>query len=187
MTVLINDVQDVHKFIRFVPRLCAEKETSVNVKAINWNLFKEKREHMLQEETRQTILMAADEIRSEKSMAKPYEFIVPEKRWSELTIEQLVVLANFWGDGLANWVHQALLWAYKLSNGQTWESLCNDRDGAFANRLIIWHNGELRRVGGNRYFSSFPEAYIGKFNLGHHLRKNEKTMHTVPAFVRYRC
>lgn len=121
----------------------------VNPKLINKELFSESREDSRQEATRQVILKAFIKVSKEpEKYANPFKTMIPEKTWSSKTVKELEEFANNLGDHIADWVEQALEWAQRIQNGETWEDICNKPDSANWHRLIIWDNGFLRCVGG---------------------------------------
>lgn len=122
----------------------------VDPETINEDLFTEKKEDFLQERTRRIIVEALKMmITKPERYAKSFKTIIPEKTWSYKTVDQLVRLADHMGDHLADWVEQALEWAQRITNGETWESICNEPDTENWYRLISWENGNKRLVGGS--------------------------------------
>ena len=119
---------------------------------IDRNLFQEKREDRRQEWTRQLILEAfamVDE--NPKKYGKPFKTLMPEKTWqSWKKVGELIDIAYKLGNHEADWVEQALEWAQRIFNGETWEDICNNPDTANWYRLVKWKNGYYRLVGGSR-------------------------------------
>lgn len=123
----------------------------VNPQTINQSLFQKKRKDEKQEKTRQLILEAFAEVkRSPEKYGVNFKTMMPEKIWKSKTIEELEQLACKLGDHNADWVEQALEWAQRISNGESWEAICNNVDAANWYRLIVWKNGYGRLVGGSR-------------------------------------
>ena len=122
----------------------------VNPLAIDENLFKKKRSDSKQEKTRQLILEAFEEMKKDSKYAKPFKTMVPEKTWTSKTVSELKEMAKELGDHNADWVEQALEWAQRIANGETWKSICNDPDTANCYRIVVWKNGYCRLVGGSR-------------------------------------
>ena len=155
----------------------------VNPLLINQSLFLDKRDDEQQEETRQIILEAFNEMKKNCEYEKPFETLMPEKTWNEKNIIGFMKMACYIGDHMADWIEQALEWAQRIANGETWEAICNKPDTANWYRLIKWKNGYKRLVGGSRKsFGNGPASSIGQkdycfdFSLGS----------TVPLVVRYK-
>lgn len=119
---------------------------------IDQNLFKKKRSDSRQEEKRQLILEAFEEMKKNSKYAKPFKTMMPEKTWKRKNVGRLKAMAEKLGDRNANWVEQALEWAQRIANGESWKSICNDRDTANWYRLVVWKSGYCRLVGGSRKF-----------------------------------
>lgn len=124
----------------------------VNPMGIDRSLFQEKRSDRRQEQTRQYILEAFAEVdKHPEKYAKPFKTLIPEKTWDGYkTVRELKQYAKELGGHHGNKTEQALEWAQRLSNGETWEAICNDRDTAKWYRLVDWENGYARLVGGSR-------------------------------------
>lgn len=121
----------------------------VKPNTINQKLFQKKRENANQEKVRQLILEAFEKMKEEPEYSKNFKIIIPEKTWEEKTIIELKKMANEIGDHMTNWVEKALEWAQLLTNGKTWESICDNADTANWYRLIVWKNGCIRMIGGS--------------------------------------
>ena len=120
----------------------------VNPQAIDWQVFFEKREDEAQEMTRQLILEAFSEWKSEtNNYGLTFKTMIPVKTWVRAKPDQLQKIAQKIGDDMASWVEQALEWAQRIHNGETWESICNSPDRFMYCRLIKWKEG-LANVGG---------------------------------------
>lgn len=133
----------------------AEKPTvgkwfKVNPLAIDQNLFREKRRDSRQEETRQIILAAFEEMKKNPKYEKPFMTFIPKKTWESKNVGELKELASKLGNHNADWVEQTLEWAQRIANGETWEAVCNKKDTANWYRLVAWENGYYRLVGGSR-------------------------------------
>ena len=50
---------------------------------------------------------------------------------------------------MANWVEQALEWAQRITNCDSWDDICNLKDTARWYRLICWKDGKARPIGGS--------------------------------------
>lgn len=134
----------------------------VNPRAIDQKLFQEKREDSQQEETRQLILEAFAEVKSNpERYGRAFKTMMPKKTWSSKTVVELKKLACKLGDHNADWVEQALEWAQRIANGESWEDICNNRDTANWYRLVVWKSGYVRLVGGSRNnYSVIPASDI---------------------------
>ena len=88
--------------------------------AINQNLFKDKREDSMQEETRQLILRAFEEAKKETRYTRPFSTMVPGQTLGFKNVRDLKHLARESGAYIADWVEQALELAQRIHNGQAW-------------------------------------------------------------------
>lgn len=128
--------------------------------SIDVSLFKKNRNDEHQEWVRQIIRLAFSEVKKHpEKYAKPFKVMIPEKMWITKTVKELKELAKKLGDHIANWVEWALSLAQRISNGETWEAVCNDPDTEKWYRLIVWKNDLYRRIGGsvnrhNKYSAS---------------------------------
>ena len=155
----------------------------VKPQAIDQKLFEKKRKDNRQEATRQLILEAFAKMKNNpKKYGKNFKTMMPKKTWNYKTVAQLKDMASNLGEHNADWVEQALEWAQRLENGESWEAICNDKDTANWYRLVVWKNGYARLVGGSvcnyncRPASAvFIDDYYGSYNLSS----------TVPLVVLY--
>ena len=61
-----------------------------------------------------------------------------------------------------NWTEQALEWAQRISNGETWESICDNSDTANCLRLVAWENNYYRLIGDSgNWKNKKPPTRIG--------------------------
>ena len=134
----------------------------VNPNGIDQSPFQVKRKDPNQEAMQQTILEALDEVKKyPKRYGKTFWTLRPEKTWDWKTVGELVELAEEKGDHIANWVEQALEWAQRIQNGETWETICNEPDTANWFRLVQWKNGYYRIVGGlNECSDDHPASHV---------------------------
>ena len=160
------------------------KRFDVNPLVINQKLFKKKREDSRQESTRKLIVEAFSEVKKNpEKYAKPFQTLMPKKTWSSKTVAELKELAESLGDCIADWVHQALEWAQRIDNGQSWEAICNESDTANWYRLVVWKNGYTRLVGGSRKSDiSEPSSYVDSRSYDSY----DRIGGTVPLVVLYR-
>ena len=83
--------------------------------------------------------------------ASAFYTLIPEKEWDGYkSIAELKAYARNLGGLMANWVEQALEWAQRIDNGESWADICKKADTAKYYRIIRWKNGHSRLVGGSR-------------------------------------
>lgn len=156
---------------------------TVSHMTINYSLFQQVRDDYEQEKTRRTIVRAFEEVKNNPSKyTKPFTIIIPKKTWSEKTVWELQELAQDIGDHVADWIEQALEWAQRITNGETWKSICNMPDDAKWYRLVIWKNGYVRIVGGStEHNNPNPASDVGcdDCNMG------DVLANSVPCVVSY--
>ena len=154
----------------------------VNPQTINQSLFKKKRKDERQERTRKLILEAFAEVdKHPEKYASAFYTLMPEKKWNGLkTVAELNAYANDLDGQMADWVEQALEWAQRLFNGESWETICNNADTANWYRVILWKNGCYRLVGGSRNINiNYPASDVG--NRGYY--SNDRIIGAVPLVV----
>lgn len=156
-----------------------EKEWfEVNLATIDKALFAEERTDKRQEDTRKLILKALDRVESNpEKYAKCFKIVLPEKLWAEKTIAQLKQVALTIGEHVADWVEQALEWAQRISNGETWEAICNEPDCSKWHRLIIGENGQAY-IGGGVLKGTVIDFYSGFY------MDNTELINVVPLVVK---
>ena len=123
----------------------------VNPRVIDQKFFQEKRKDVDQEKTRRLILEAFAKMdENPERHGKPFKTLIPEKLRRQKDVEDLM---NYFpkklGGHVADWVEQALEWAQRIANGESWKDVCNKADTALCFRLIVWKNGSIRLVGGS--------------------------------------
>lgn len=117
---------------------------------INQKLFRRKRKDEEQERVRKIIIEAFVEMKENpEEYGRSFKTMMPEKTWDSKTVFELKKMACQLGDHNANWVEQALEWAQRIANGESWEAICDDVDTANWYRLVVWKYGYTRRVGGS--------------------------------------
>ena len=131
------------------------KYFAVNPNTIPQKYFLEKREDRAQEWTRKIILEAFKKVKKEPKYAKPFKTMMPKKTWQIKKVIELIGLSQIMGDHTADWVEQALEWAQRIANGETWETICNEPDTANWTRIFIWKTGYPRLVGDSGMINSF--------------------------------
>lgn len=135
----------------------------VNPLGIDRSKFEKPMSKKRQEWTRQIIQEAFAEVdKHPEKYASAFYTLIPEKKWDGYkTVAELKAYANGLGGLMADWVEQALEWAQRLFNGESWEAICNNADTANWYRMILWKNGYCRLVGGSRnngYY--FPASVV---------------------------
>lgn len=119
---------------------------------IDLKLFRKKRKDASQETTRKLILEAFAELwRNPRKYGRKFKTMMPKKDWSHKTGKQFSEMGCKLGNHMADWVEQAMEWAQRIANGESWEDVCNKADTANCYRAIIWKNGSIRIVGGSHY------------------------------------
>ena len=114
--------------------------------------------------------------------ARTFKTMIPEKTWGSKSIANLEKLANNLGDHCADWVEQALEWAQRIANGESWEDICNQIDNTNYFRLVVWKSGYLKFIGGSsKYDSYYPISHIGRDNYKDHIIISD----AVPLVVSY--
>ena len=133
----------------------------VDPQKINRSFFVNEREDCVQEEIRQLICEAFKKVDANpKEYGQPFETLRISREEIEFMSEaKFADFASELGGHIANWVEQALEWAQRIQNGESWQELCNYSDNTRQRRLIIWQDGQLRTVGGT-YFKNRPATYV---------------------------
>ena len=131
---------------------------AVNPQTIDQTLFQKERKDLTQERTRNIILRAFDEVKKKpKKYGKEFKTMMPMlhriNAWAmkeTASIKELIEMATNYKKGthIADWVEQALEWAQRICNGESWETICNTADTARCWRLFIGEYGYLQIVGG---------------------------------------
>lgn len=130
--------------------------------AIDQTLFQKEREDEKQEEARQLILEAFEELKNDpEKYGRNFKTMIPKHNYRSIfkTGEEQKEMARYDFDGhMANWVEQALEWAQRITNGESWEVICNKKDDIFCCRRIVWKDGTTMFVGG--FFADATPATI---------------------------
>lgn len=172
------------KAIKAAEKPVEGKRFDVNPLAIDQKLFEKKREDSRQETTRKLIQEAFTMVKKNpEKYAKPFQTLMPEKTWESKILEEFKKLAESLGDCIADWVHQALEWAQRIANGESWEAICNEADTATWYRLVVWKNGYTRLVGGSREnCNCSPASDVGSDGCNSY----DSIYHSVPLVVLYK-
>ena len=135
----------------------------VNPLGIDRSKFEKSMSDQRQEWTRQIIQEAFAEVdKHPEKYASAFYTLMPAKKWNGYkTVAELKAYANDLGGHMAYWVEQALEWAQRISNGENWETICNNADTANWYRMIVWKNDYYRLVGGSRLScSNYPASDV---------------------------
>ena len=155
----------------------------VNPQAIDQKLFENERENEKQEKTRQLIKQAyAEMMNNPEKNGRKFMTMMPQKTWRYLSSSELKEMAKKLGDHNIDWVEQGFEWAQRLTNGESWEEVCNDADTAKWYRLVVWKNGENKISGGATNIhdcSPASEISLDSYHEGCDL------LYTVPKIVKY--
>lgn len=152
---------------------------------IEQKLFQKPRKNQRQEGLRQLILESFVELnRRPEVFGRPFTIISPSKTWNGgKKVCELKEISNSIGDHMANWIEQALDWAYQISKSKrNWEKLSNCPDESECFRLIDWKDGCARLMGGSSYTQQ-THTMTDIFSVSYGLE--EEIYDTVPAVVRY--
>lgn len=160
----------------------------VNPNSINQDLLKKVRRDSAQERTRQIILDAFDEVKKyPEKYGRPFKTMIPNLNDCQdvssicsPTVDDLINESKKMGGHIASWVEQALEWAQRLENGESWESICNAPDKIRWYRLVIWKDGYARRIGGASFIAY---EYAASRLLDHRLFGSDRVNYTVPLLV----
>lgn len=156
----------------------------VNPSNIDRNLFRRKRSDPKQEKTRQLILEAFKELKKHpEKYPGVFNTMAPKKTWEKKSVRELKEYPSNWEGQIADWVEQALEWAQRIDNGESWAVVCNEADTASWYRLVVWKEGELRLVGGARKLKDFSPASHVYHNTYYH--SLTKLYNVVPLVVLY--
>ena len=149
---------------------------------IDRSKFEKPKSNNQQEWTRKIINKAFTEVdKNPEKYAYVFYTLIPEKKWNGYkTVKELKEYANELGGLMADWVEQALEWAQRIFNGESWEAICNNADTANWYRMISWNDGSYRLVGGSRNsINDFPASDVS--SGGYH--SNSRIYITVPLVV----
>lgn len=150
----------------------------VNLNTINKNLFKREKKDPDQEKTRQIIREAFQMVRIRpRKYHKEFKVMVLEKTWEKKSIRGIEAIACKFGDHAADWVEQALVWAQRISNGESWKTVCNDPDSANWYRLIAWKDNYWKMVGGSQKLNDEkPSSFVYHYNYSSAMHIQNATM-----------
>ena len=139
----------------------------VNPLGIDRRKFEKPISNRQKERTRQIIQEAFAEVdKNPEKYACEFYTLIPKKEWHGYRkVVELNAYASNLGGMMADWVEQALEWAQRICNGESWDTICINADMAKWCRVIRWKNGSYRLVGGSRLYGNCIEAsYILHYN-----------------------
>ena len=159
------------------------KYFNVNPASIDRRIFQEQRKNPKQEITRKTILKAFSRVdEDQERYGRPFRILRPERTWTVKTVIELKRFAEENGNHMADWVEQALEWAQRIANGETWKRICNEPDDAQWYRLVLWDNNKPTIVGGAKgIHDNSPAADV----VNHECDYNGLLIYVIPSIVSY--
>ena len=134
----------------------------VNPLAIEKKFFEEKKKDWRQESVRQLILMAFEELSNNTKYQRKFKTFMPKKTWVSKSVPELIQMSHELGDHNIDITEQAFEWAQRISNGETWESVCrcNNFISSYY-RLVIFKDGSERLVGASHDCdTNFPKSDV---------------------------
>lgn len=155
---------------------------------IDRSRFEEPLEDKMQEKTRQLIREAFSEADKYPEVYKKSFFtLIPKRTWDDrVTFGELAEYAKELGGEIATWVHQALEWAQRIINGESWEDLCNKTFEVKSERAILWKNGNYKVVGEGICVDAEADLYIwpaASICKSDWIHSNIECRHIVPLVV----
>ena len=148
----------------------------VDLSRIKRELFRLPRKDDEQEGTRQLIIEAFSKV---DSTTQKFQVYVPKRTWKgRREPSWLQSYAKQFGGRVATWLEWALVLAQRISNGESWENICNDFDTA-KNHWMVWVEtnerfgydvfyrvgGEIGRYGYTPYAPSHIHYRISDYNV----------------------
>lgn len=134
---------------------------------IDRTLFEKERRDGREEIVRKMILLAFMQVDRFPKTYSTFYTMFPEKKWDKMQVKELERLARQLGEGVATITQQALEWAQRISNGETWEKLCSMPDEAEYYRLVKWYVGDgLKKIGGARILNNESPA-VDVYHMSH--------------------
>lgn len=140
------------------------KKFLVRPSEIDRNLFKDPRVDPNQERVRRLIEKAFNKVDKEpKKYGGDFSTFIPKKEWADgKNAAELKEEAKNQGGHMADWIEQALEWAQRIGNSESWETICNVPDTNKHYRMIIGESGYCKMIGGSTKFEdNYPPANEG--------------------------
>ena len=139
----------------------------VDIDTFKMSLFIEERQDKDQEVTRRRILQAIREVES-NNFPRKFQTKVPIKKWKGvLSKAQLNTMLDKSNVLLASETAQFLEWGQRLSNGETWEELCNIPDNNNYLRLVYLEGAKSYTIIGGTKKHHYPKEDVFYFNFGY--------------------
>lgn len=147
------------------------------------SLFEKERGDVKQEETRQYILEALVDVRNNpQEYGKIFMTFMPKKGWRIKRVQDLMDYARKYDYHMAVKREQALEWAMRIYNGESWKEICNNPDTANWYRVVEWDDGYFRQIGGARMIrDKSPATDVSGICAYHSVIESG-----VPLMVKYR-
>ena len=131
----------------------------IELSAIKRRKFLFKRLDPSQEVIRKLIRQALKEAKKNKGHYSSFELMVPEQHLGN-GLDSMINGAKSYHAEIANWIEQALEWAYRISEGESWKSLCNEPDDSEFFRVIFWKDDEVAFIGDGCNYCIRPQTSI---------------------------
>lgn len=155
----------------------------VNPLKIDINLFNEERNDNEQEYVRKMIVHAFTCVFNYPSRyGRPFKTLRPEKKWDVITLNEMRNVASTLGDHMADLTEQALEWAQRIANGETWEDVCNKADTSNWFRVVNAYDGYAWVFGGSTKAKCFESASCTECE---DYAIDERILYAVPLVVLY--
>lgn len=156
------------KWIKVVPEWICE------------GLFSTPRESREEEQLRRKIVVALAEAKKNEKYKKTFYFLVPKEPENK-TFNQILADAKKENLAIMDWVWQGLEWAFRITQGESWENICLNPDTSSWFRVIKSKESTYEVWGGARRLS----AHIPETTCLSTIRNYEYTYkQEVPVYVR---
>lgn len=149
---------------------------------IDQKMFDQERSDWRQERTRRLIKAAFYQLEATPEYYQSFKTLIPSKDWNGKTVSELKEIANAKGDRMADWFEQALEWAQRIFNGETWEAVCNQPDDITHSRMIFEGKARIGLVGGKK---GTKNATSATDYTTHGYIEKRKFFDAVPLIVSY--
>lgn len=127
------------------------KAFKIEFGGIKRRFFETERKEKKEEATRQFILECLEMAEKNPELYERFYILIPKWEW--------VYKSRYSEDEFQNyplrvcgkqtdWVESGLMIAYRISNGESWDSICHEKDNIDKPRVIKWKNDELILSGG---------------------------------------
>jgi len=154
----------------------------IDIDKIDKTLFNEPREDIKEERLRETIQEAFKMAECNPRYTLPFEVMTPSM-YEDKPIKVQIGEAYLRGEEPCDWAHQALEWAFRITNGESWENICKEVDRSTYSRMIFDKKGLLTYWGGSiKHLAYQPETTESMFLFPY---SYDFTPHSVLKRVRY--